>query len=114
MEYLRVEEVLAGGEIHLPMSQWTVTSRVSHAVISSSVDQKMPEWYHAIFDLIKDDNAVRYDWSAVLQNIPASSWAQVALTKLVTAVGPTEEVVLAAIVKVLLVNKGVVRLRGAV
>jgi hypothetical protein len=38
------------------------------------------------------------------------------LKKLVTTVGPTEEVVLAAIVKVLLgpVSKGVVRLRGAV
>jgi hypothetical protein len=94
--------------------QWTVKCRVPHTVILSAVDKNMPEWYHAIFDLIKGDNAVRYDWAAMRQSIPSNSWAQDALTKLVTTVGPTEEVVLAAIVKVLLVNKGVVRLRGAV
>jgi hypothetical protein len=88
-------------------------SRAPHGDLSA-VDENMPEWYHAIFDLSKGDNAVCYDWAAVRQSIPPNSWAQDALTKLVTTVGPTEGVVMAAIIMVLLVNKGVVRLRGAV
>jgi hypothetical protein len=39
-------------------------SRAQHGVLSA-VDKNMPEWYHAIFDLIKGDNALRSDWAAV-------------------------------------------------
>jgi hypothetical protein len=114
IEYLRVEEVLSGEENKLPVSKWTVNSRVPHTVLTSSVKRYLPEWYNALFDLVKDGTSVRYDWATVRQKILPGSWAQNALTALVTAVGPTEEVVLAAIVKVLMVSKGVVRLRGSV